>query len=366
MIAIENARLFEEVQARTRELQELLEYQTATSEVLSVISRSPNELQPVFDTIAKSAARLLDVPDADIMRIEGEVLRSVAKHGPSQQWALGSERRINRDWVTGRAVVDRTTVQVTDLQAEAEDFPEGAAYAKQFGHRTTLATPLLRRGVPIGAVLIRRMEVRPFTEKQIELVETFADQAVIAIENSRLFEEVQARTRELSRSVDELKALGEVGQAVSSSLELNVVLPRILEHACALSDTGSGSIYVFDTVRGEFNLAAGHNMSEEMIAAVREHPIRLGESLVGQCGERREAVQFADLTAAPPHPLIAMHIKSGVRGLAGGAASPPGRADRRPRRAPPLVRRVLGCHRRSHADLRQSVGDRRPERPPVQ
>jgi signal transduction histidine kinase len=123
---------------------------------------------------------------------------------------------------------------------------------------------------------------------------------------------VRARTHELARSVEELKALGEVGRAVSSSLELKVVLPRILEHACVLSDTGGGAIYVFDRARGQFDLEAGLNMSKELIAAVREHPIRVGESLVGQCAERREAVQFDDLTQAPPHPLYEMHMKAGV------------------------------------------------------
>src|SRR5262245_31791652 len=138
------------------ERDEALEQLAATSEVLQVISSSPTEIQPVLDAIATTAARLLDVADADIMRVEGQLLRCVAKHGPSPQWAIGSTRAINRDWVTGRAVVDRTTVQVHDLQAAQNEFPEGAAYAKLYGHRTTLATPLLREGIPIGAFLIRR------------------------------------------------------------------------------------------------------------------------------------------------------------------------------------------------------------------
>ena len=134
----------EEIKARTRELGEALEQQTATSEVLRVISSSPTDLHSALGEIAESAARLLDVQDVAIMRVEGDVLRLVAKHGPSPIWGVGDARSINRNWVTGRAVVDRTTVHIPDLQASESDFPEGAAYAKQYGHKTTLATPLLR------------------------------------------------------------------------------------------------------------------------------------------------------------------------------------------------------------------------------
>ena len=190
----------------SRERDEALEQQKATAEVLRVISSSPTEIQPVLDAIATAAARLLHVADAEIMRVEGHSLISVAQHGPSQQWPIGSRRAINRNWVTGRAVFDRTAVQVRDLQAAQNEFPEGAAYAKQYGHRTTLATPLLREGHPIGAILLRRTEVRPFTAKQIELVSTFADQAVIAIENVRLFEAEQQRTRELTESLEQQTA----------------------------------------------------------------------------------------------------------------------------------------------------------------
>ena len=133
---------------------------------------------------------------------------------------MGSAPVINREWVAGRAVVDRAIVHVPDLQAAEAEFPEGAAYSRLYGHRTTLATPLLREGVAIGAILIRRMDVRPLTEKQITLLKMFADQAVIAFENARLFDEVQARTRELAQSVGELQALGEVSQAVNSTIDL--------------------------------------------------------------------------------------------------------------------------------------------------
>jgi two-component system, NtrC family, sensor kinase len=159
VIAIENMRLFEEAQARTHEVSEALDQVKATSEVLHVVSSSPTDLQAALGAIAESAARLLDVSDADIMRLEGDGLRLIAKHGSSRQWPVGSIRQISRNWVTGRSVIDQVTVHVPDLQVAERDFPEGAAFAKNYGHRTTLATPLLRQGKSIGAILIRRVEV---------------------------------------------------------------------------------------------------------------------------------------------------------------------------------------------------------------
>ena len=150
------------------------------------------------------------------------------------------------------------------------------------GVRTVLATPLFREGVPIGAILIRRTEVRPFTEKQIALLKTFADQAVIAIENVRLFQELQARTRELVESVEEMKALGEVGQAVSSSLDLETVLETIVARAVDLSGTDCGVIYEYDEAAQEFNLRASHRMEVEAVEGFKNGADRIGEGATGQ------------------------------------------------------------------------------------
>jgi signal transduction histidine kinase len=153
----------------------------------------------------------------------------------------------------------------------------------------------LREGVPLGAILIRRGEVRPFSDKQIKLLETFADQAVIAIENVRLFQELEARTHELARSVGELKALGEVGQAVSLSLDLETVLTTIVDHAVQLSGTNGGVIYEYDEATQEFLLRASHRMEEELLEELRAAPIRLGEGAVGRAATIRAPVQVPDI-----------------------------------------------------------------------
>jgi signal transduction histidine kinase len=188
------------VQVR-EQLVEALEQQTATSEVLRIISNSPTEIQPVLDAVGENAARLCEANNAVIFRLEGDFLRLVASHGEIPTTSHAREGTpANRDTVIGRAACDRRTIHVRDLAAQDSEYPVGSRHAKREGHRTTLATPLLRKGTPIGVILIRRMEVRPFSDKQIALLETFADQAVIAIENVRLFEAEKQRTLALAHA----------------------------------------------------------------------------------------------------------------------------------------------------------------------
>ena len=305
------AGLEHKVAERTRELTEALEQQTATSEVLRVISSSPTDVQPVFASIARSAARLCEAFDVIVLRVDGDVLRLVAHHGPMP----AGDVALHRGTLGGRTVIERRLIHIGDLQAEVDEFPEGSALARKRGHRTTLSVPLLKDDFAIGNIQVRRNEVRPFSDQQISLLKTFADQAVIAIENVHLFDEVQARTAELSRSVAELKALGQVSQAVNSSLDLQTVLTAILGHACDMSDTTGGAIYVLDEATDVFVLEAGHNMTDEHIAAVREHPVRLGDTLVGQCAQRRAAVQVPDLAEAEAHPIFDVLRRAGFRAL---------------------------------------------------
>src|SRR5262249_22474046 len=200
-----------------------------------------------------------------------------AHYGPILWAGSGGGIPVNRGSVAGRAVVDRGTIHIHDMAAQSEsEFPESLGLQRRFGHRTMLVTPLLREGSPIGTIVVRRTEVVPFTDKQIALLKTFADQAVIAIENVRLFQELQTRTGELARSVGELKALGEVSRAVSSTLDLETVLTSIVSNAVQLSGTDGGAVYEFDEESQEFHLRATHRLDERLIEALRANPPRLG------------------------------------------------------------------------------------------
>ena len=284
------AGLERKVEARTRELTESLEQQTATAEILRVISSSPTDLQPVMDAVAENAARVCGATDASIRRIEGDTLRLVARFG-SIPIGAPDVIPLDRDYPTGRSVIERRTVHIEDLLSLPEtEFPRISRDA-----RTSLITPLMREGVPIGAILIRRVEMQPFTDKQIELLKTFADQAVIAIENVRLFQELQTRTRELARSVDELRALGEVGRAVSSTLDVETVLNTIVSRASQLAGADGCTIYEYDSDAEEFRLRAAHNADAGFVAAIRAAPIRKGEGVMGRAVQMREPIQIPDI-----------------------------------------------------------------------
>ena len=193
----ELGRLYQQIETRNRELGESLAQQTATSDILGVIAGSPTEIQPVLDAVAARAARLCDAKDAVIHRVEGDLLRRVAVAGQIPTGGpIGETQVASRGKVTGRALIDRQTIHVHDLAAAAAEFPGDQVQIK-LGVRTQLATPLLREGVPIGVIVIRRSEIRPFSEQQIALLKTFADQAVIAIENVRLFQETQEKNQQL-------------------------------------------------------------------------------------------------------------------------------------------------------------------------
>jgi GAF domain-containing protein len=300
VIAIENVRLFQQ-------LTESLEQQTATRKILQVIASSPTNIQPVLDAIAESAARVCGSDDATIRLLEGDTVTLVAHYGTIPPGV--ARRPVTWRSVGNEALRERRTVHVPDLLAEAERFPDAGSASR--GVRTHLVTPLLREGQPIGVIVIRRMEVKPFNDKQIKLLETFADQAVIAIENVRLFQELEARTRELAQSVGELRALGEVGQAVSSTLDLQTVLSTIVRHAVQLSGTDSGVIYEYDEIAEEFHLRASQRMEEEVVEALRATPVRLGQGATGRAATVRAPVQVSNIleeresTATSVRPVLA-------------------------------------------------------------
>jgi signal transduction histidine kinase len=302
-IAIENVRLFAELQEQNHALTrahaqviESLAQQTATSEILRRTSESLTDAQPTFDAIAVNATRLCDAVNGFVFRYDGELIRVAAYHNVGGD-ELDAIRRVfpiapGRGSVTARAILTRAIAHVVDLSQD----PEYAYTAiAQAGFRTVLAVPMLRDGIPIGAIVVTRMRVTPFSPGQVELLETFARQAVIAVETVRLFRELQTRTRDLGRSVEELKALGEVSRAVSSTLDLDTVLNVIVARAVELSSAQGGVIYEYDEANQTFTqVRASHHVDDELTELLRSAPIRLGEGVSGRAAVLRAPVQVTD------------------------------------------------------------------------
>ena len=357
VIAIENTRLL-------NELRESLQQQTATADVLKVISRSTFDLQAVLDTLVQSAARLCEADIAVILRQKGSVYQHEASHGYAPELdAYMSKVRFEpgRGTIAGRTALEGKVVQVTDILDDRE-FILGDAIRKA-GVRTMLGVPLLRERIPIGIIVLMRRTVQRFSDRQIDLATTFADQAVIAIENVRLFEDVQARTRELARSVEELRALGAVSQAVNSTLDLQTVLDTIVARATQLSGTEAGAIYVFDNVSGQFQLRATYGMTADMIAVHNGAPRRFFRSCPPRnaASRARSSCRFGAVVAgkrAGDAPWLSRSPGRSVAHFRSDRGSPGG--------SPQGTRRIRKKHDRAAADLRRAIGAGDPECAAVQ
>jgi signal transduction histidine kinase len=300
------ADLEQKVELRTYELSEALEQQTATAEVLRVISSSPGDLQPVFDAILANATRICESQFGILRRYNGEAFEIVATRSvPSAfaEYLRATPERASSELLFGRAVATGHATQLIDAKANQpylDREPMAVAAVELGGARTMLSVPMLKDNEPLGTISIYRQEVRPFTEKQIELVTSFADQAVIAIENVRLLNELRDRTKDLARSVEELNALGEVSQAVNSTLDIETVLETIVAKAVQLSGTDAGAIYVFDEADGAFDLRATYGMNPALIAGMRSQSGSLADTLVGRAAQGRAPLQAPDLSEEPP------------------------------------------------------------------
>ena len=287
IIAIENTRLLSE-------LRESLQQQTATADVLKVISRETFDLQVVLNTLVELAAKLCEAYDCVIFLHQHDKLHIKAMYGPIGAGA--TEYEIGRGWVAGRVFLDRTPIHVHDLST-SEEFPEGREMALRRGHRTILAVPMLRGNEVIGVISIRRFEVKPFTDKQIELIKTFADQAVIAIENVRLFDDVQKRTDDLSEALEQQTATSEVLKVISISTgELLPVFQAVLENATRLCGAKFGNLYLCEG--DAFRSTAMHNVPEAFAEFRRRDPLVHPEpgSMLGRLADSKATVHVQDAT----------------------------------------------------------------------
>src|SRR5262245_49217030 len=300
VIAIDNTRLL-------NELLESLQQQTATADVLKVISRSAFNLQTVLDTLVESVARLCNADSASIHRPQGEAYPCIASYGLSpefQQYLRDHPIARGRGSVLGRVVSEGKTIHVPDVLADAEHalFEQ----RKLGGYRTVLGVPLRREGEAIGLIRLTRNTVQPFTDKQIELVTTFADQAVIAIENVRLFDEVQARTRDLSESLQQQTATADVLKTISSSTgQLEPVFNAMLENAVRICGAKFGSLVLFEG--NAYRRAALHNAPAPFVEARARDPVLplAASPILSRVAGTKQVVQFADIAAEQPEEPIA-------------------------------------------------------------
>jgi GAF domain-containing protein len=313
VIAIENARLITELRQRTRDLEESLEYQTASGDVLKVISQSGGELEPVLDTLVETAARICRADSGFIFRLQDGLCRMVAGFGIPTEYKEFQERNPiapGRGTLAGRTVLERRAVHIEDAATDPE-YTRGQAV--ELGRqRTMLGVPLIREEALIGVITLARSCVEPFTEKQIGQVTTFADQAVIAIENARLFNELRERTTDLGRSVEELKMLNDVAQAVSSTLDLRTVLSTVLTASLGVTWANAGAVFRYSRAERVFRLVEAVGWEETLVSSVRQLSVAEADSAMGEAAASRMPVQLANLSQRPT-PLRDLILAAGFR-----------------------------------------------------
>jgi signal transduction histidine kinase len=308
------ADLEKKVEDRTAELKESLEYQTATSDVLKVISRSTFDLETVLQTVVVTAIRLCRADSAVIYRNDDGEYRWAAGHMLSPEYEV-IERNVRirpgAGTVIGRAALEGLTVQIAD--AWTDPLYEAKDDARVGNVHTLLGVPLLREGAPIGVICLARRRVESFSEREIQLVTTFADQAVIAIENARLLTELRQRSAELARSVEELGVLNEVGQAVSSTLDLRTVLATTLTRSVELTGADAGAIFRYGRAERSFRLVEAVGWDEALVHSVRDLRIDEAETAMGEAATKRAPIQLADLAERPSFPLRNATLRAGFR-----------------------------------------------------
>jgi GAF domain-containing protein len=318
VIAIENTRLLKELRQRTGDLSESLEQQTAISDILRVISSSPGEVKPVFASVAEHAARICEAQIVDVLIVEDDRLHYAAEFGEFGRILHGDTAPLNRDSVMGRSICDKQPVHVVDLQSADHDFPLGREYALALGHRTTLAVPLIREDRALGTILVRRAEVRPFNDKHIALLKTFADQAAIAIENARLLNELRQRTEDLRESLEQQTATSDVLKAISrSAFDLDSVLTTLTESAKTLCGAPHGIIY-----RREGEIYRYAASTTDVPSDYREYEQRIQitvdrGTLIGRVALEKGAVQIADAWNDPEYKEQDRARRAGARAMLG-------------------------------------------------
>ena len=320
VIAIENVRLFTELQASNRELTTALDKQTATSDILRVISRSQTDVQPVFDAILASAVRLLGAHHGALTRVVGDEIELTAS-----TFTTGAEdpalRAAAAEGSHAQVIRERAPVNIADMQTDPAVSEGRRALARARGYRSLVTVPLLRQDEALGAIAVARPEPGGFADDEIALLRTFADQAVIAIENVRLFKELEARTQQLTRLVGELTALGEVSRALSSTLDLETVLQTIVIRANDLAGTGGCLIYEYDESTEMFRLRASSyadpHEAETLDRIGRATPIPKGQGTASRAAAIRQTVQVPDIAVEGSYesPIRASLLQAGYRSI---------------------------------------------------